>query len=506
MHNLWQVFQNTVRRVPERAAIIKGDTQYTYSQWARRANDFRRAYLAAGVGSGDRVLLWMENSFDIAAALTAAWGNDAIPVLMDSGSRQPQLYHALETVNPAVIVFENSIPRIPPGSNSILIQSDQVPACCDDVALPLPRALPTDPASVVFTSGSTGKPKGVIQSHANLYRGCLAVSNYLRLRDVDSLLCPVPWSFDYGYGQLLTSIICGISHILPSVQNPFGICEAIEQHSPSVLAGTPSLYAYLMSGMSPVQSTNLSSLRLLTNTGGTLHQRTLSVLQDAFGNAELVLNYGLTETYRSCYLPPRFLKERPGSIGFSIPGVDIIVVREDGSLASPHEEGEIVHRGDYVFMGYWRNPEATALAIRTDPLLPKAVSHGARSLFTGDIGYYDDEGFLYFVGRRDQQLKSMGVRVSPGEVEEILCSSGLVEQAAVFGIQHDMLGHEVWAAIMPKPDDDFTQRDLEKYARAAMSQYMLPRRYLILEEMPRTTSGKVNYIELVEMASQLDGA
>jgi acyl-CoA synthetase (AMP-forming)/AMP-acid ligase II len=315
------------------------------------------------------------------------------------------------------------------------------------------------------------------------------------LQEQDRVVGSVPWSFDYGYGQLLTTIIFGVTQILPRIQNPVGICEAIEQHRATILPGTPSVFTFLTGGMSPVASTDLSSVRMLTNTGGSVHQKLLDTLLDVFEGADFVLNYGLTETYRSTYLPPALVKRYPGTIGKSIPGVDVVVLREDGSLADPFEPGEIVHRGDFICLGYWGDELSTRAAKRRDPLLPDSL-YNVDSLFTGDIGYMDEEGYLYFKGRRDHQLKSMGVRVSPGEVEETLYASGLLEHVAVFGVEHELLGHEICAALVPRPDQDFGRRELEEFARRSMSPYMLPRRYLVLDELPKTTTGKTDYTEL----------
>jgi acyl-coenzyme A synthetase/AMP-(fatty) acid ligase len=282
------------------------------------------------------------------------------------------------------------------------------------------------------------------------------------------------------------------------------VCEAIERHRPSILAGLPALFSYLMGGLSPIRSTDRSSLRLLTNTGGTIPFPVLEGMFDTFDKSTIVLNYGLTETFRSCFLPPRLVREVRGSIGVPIPGVDIAIVRDDGIAAEPGEEGQIVHRGDYICLGYWDDAEATARAIRHDPLALPGSPDPGRALFTGDYGYRGEDGLLYYRGRKDHLLKSMGIRVSPNEVEALLYESHLVSEAAVFGMPHELLGHEVWAAVVPRDGEQDVPRQLAGYAKRVMTQPMLPRRYLVKDALPRTTTGKVDYTALQHEAARLN--
>ncbi len=497
MNNLWDAFEHTVREVPERLAIISDSGRFSFSSLAARSTDFRLAYLGAGVKPGDRVLLLMENCFDMAAALVATWGQEAIPALLDGKARKQQLIHAVEKVTPRVLVHKQETPLGIEGRAAVrILNVQQITAAPNSALLPPPSTLPTDPASIVFTSGSTGPAKGVIQSHLNLYDGCRTVYGYLGLRGSDVLLCPVPWSFDYGLGQLLTTLLCGLTHIIPAGNDPFRVCASIEEERPTVLAGIPSLFAYLMGGMSPICSTDISSIRLLTSTGGRVQKNILSLMVDTFDQSNIVLNYGLTETYRSCYLPPHLVRTHADSIGFPIPGVGIEILREDGTPAHPGEEGEIVHRGRFVCLGYWNDEESSARSLRRDPRVPCDVRDGINALYTGDIGCMDEAGFFHFIGRRDRLIKSMGVRVSPGEVEHLLCDSGLLAETAVFGLEHWLTGQEVWAAVVPNQPVAFAIRELEKFARDTMSQYMQPRRYLVLDAMPKTSSGKVDYISL----------
>lgn len=497
--DLWSTFAATVAVHPERLAFVRGEERVSFAALLARADAFRAQYRAHGIGVGDRILCWTSNDADIAAAILAAWGEGAIPSLIDTACRASQLSHAVGTAGPKLIVRAGTT-LLPVEIDDVpVIVTDDVPSTSVAPQVPI-RCLPTDPASIVFTSGSTGRPKGVVQSHGNLLRGCRAVASYLGLHGDDVLLCPVPWSFDYGYGQLLSTVVFGVTQVIPTAFNPFGICEALGEQRPTVLAGLPSLFTYLMGGMSPIRQAERGSVRLITNTGGQVPGPVLTALRDAFPSARIVLNYGLTETYRSCYIPDD-ARMRPGLIGQAIPGADVIVVRYDGRIADIGEEGEIVHRGDYVCLGYWNDPEATAKAIRPDPLALAANPRPAPCVYTGDFGYRDEDGLIVYLGRRDHLLKPMGIRVSPGEVEFLLQESGLVEFVAVFGRPHELLGHEVWAAVTLKNDDDAARAELARFARQVMTPAMLPRRYLFKASLPRTTTGKVDYPALIAEAA-----
>lgn len=503
--DLWQVFERTANRLSQRDAIVQGDRPVSFSWWRRRAQAYAAWLTDNGLKRHDRVLLWMENSAEMAAAMLGVWAARGIAVIMDVVSPAVHFQHALTSVEPVVVVCagRDAIPIDDCHVSTVTV--DEIPHQPRHTDLRSP-ALPTDPASIVFTSGSTGPPKGVTQSHGNLIRACRTVGRYLGLTTHDLILCPVPWSFDYGYGQLLSTALLGAVQVLPTKIDPFAICEAMEQHRPTVLAGTPNLLTYFFRGLSPFRQIDLSSLRIITNTGGKIPLPVLKEMMDIFGHCQIFLNYGLTESYRTSYLDPELVQQRPTSIGKPIPGVDVVIVRDDGTPAGPDEEGEIVHRGDFLFMGYWNDPEATAAALRPDPLAPAGCPQARPALFTGDYGRKDRDGFLYFHGRRDHLLKSMGMRVSAGEVEDLLHGSGMVREVAVFGMENDLIGDEIWAAVAPADGVEDAQMQLTKYARTVMSQNMAPRRYLVKPALPRTHTGKVDYHALKQEAGQAPSA
>ncbi|RST31996.1 hypothetical protein HMF7854_14965 [Sphingomonas ginkgonis] len=489
---LWARFERVAAARADHPALIQGDTRTSFAELAAAALRYGRAFRDAGVRPGDRCLFFSTNRPELAAAMLGAWRAGAVVALLNDEAPLAHLEHAIRVVAPAALVTADSDagrvaglfdgPLVALGGGG-LPPADNRPAAIVD---------PAEPASIFFTSGSTGMPKGVTQSHRTLVEACISVGGHLGLGEADRILCPIPWSFDYGYGQLLSTLLLGVTQLLPTERNALAICAALEAQRPTVFAGLPSIFALLLRGVSTLRTTDTGSVRLVTNTGGPIPDAIFAELQTAFPASAFSLNYGMTETYRSAGLPPALAASHPHSVGLAYPGVDLRILREDGSEAGPDEVGELVHRGTGVFMGYWGDPEATARVLRPDPFAP-ADGQTPKVVFTGDLAVRDREGLLTIRGRRDRLIKSMGVRVSPDEIEALLHGSGLVAGAVVAGLPHDIYGQMVVAAVVARPGIDGLDRQLKAFARTVMSRHMQPRHYLVVEQFPLTPNGKPDH-------------
>lgn len=490
---LWRQFESVVRRAPDMPAIILGERQVSFDQLHGMASAVSVELARRGLGEGERCLIWAGNSPELAATILAVWRLGGVIVLVNDEAPLAHFIHAATVTTPKVAVAEAGGVEQATGAVE-----------CPILALPISPSAPADPtwvapihdhepASILFTSGSSGLPKGVTQSHANLLAGCRMVAEQLGVEPGDRILCPIPWAFDYGYGQLLSTLLLGVTHVLPEARNPFGICDAITAHRPTILAGLPSLFALLIRGISPLRETDLGSLRMVTNTGGKIAPAIFAELVEIFSHCAISLNYGMTETYRSAGLPTELATTRPTSVGRAYPGVSIAIMHDDGREAAADEVGEIVHRGVGVFLGYWGAPEATAKVRRPDPLWSHDGLAAPMAVFSGDLGWKDADGLVYVKGRRDRLIKSMGVRVSPDEIETIVRRSGLVQDVAIVGVPHDLIGEMVVAAITLRNGADDPVRDLKIFARSEMSQYMQPREYHIVDAFPLTPNGKPDF-------------
>jgi len=502
---LWRRFEVVVAQRGEAPAIIQGDCRVSFSELRIRAAEAAATMVRFGVMPGDRCLVWAGNSPELAAALLGAWMIGAIVALVNDEAPVTHLSHAAGVTRPRVAFVDEKCADIAAGTLDcpVLVLGSEAA----DPLTPSARGLMHDlePASIFFTSGSMGPPKGVTQNHATLLAGCRMVAEHLGLRPDDRILCPIPWAFDYGYGQLLSTVLLGVTQILPVARNPFALCEAVTAHSPTVFAGLPSIFALLLRGLSPLRETDLGSLRLVTNTGGLIPPAIYADVRQVFGHCDISLNYGMTETYRSAGLPVALAGEHPHSVGFGYPGVRLNVLRESGEEAEPDEIGEIIHRGTGAFMGYWGAPEATAKVLRPDPLWGYAGIPAPNVVFTGDLGWKTAEGLLVIKGRRDRQIKSMGVRVSPDEIETMIRATGLVRDVAIVGTPHEIMGEMIVAAVVAPADAPDPVPALKVFARKQMSQHMQPRAWHVMDSFPLTPNGKTDFISLRNNLSQGGG-
>jgi acyl-CoA ligase (AMP-forming) (exosortase A-associated) len=357
------------------------------------------------------------------------------------------------------------------------------------------RVIDTDMAAILYTSGSTGNPKGVVLSHRNVVAGATSVATYLENTSSDTILSALPLSFDAGFSQLTTAFYAGARVVLLNYLLPRDVLSALDKERVTGLTAVPPLWIQLTQLKWPEGIGQ--HLRYIANTGGRMPRETLAQLRSRLPRTKPYLMYGLTEAFRSTYLPPSEVDRRPDSIGKAIPNAEILVLHEDGTPCGPNEPGELVHRGALVGMGYWNDPEKTAE--RYKPLPPGVAGREAglvlpeMAVFSGDTVRMDEEGFLYFVGRQDEMIKTSGYRVSPTEVEEALYATRQVGEVAAFGSSHATLGQVIVVIVTPPPDGSVDVDVLLAQCRKDLPAYMVPANVEVQPgPLPRNPNGKIN--------------
>ena len=495
----------------ERPAVTWKDNKVTYGQLWREVTAFSEAMNGLGLSRGDRIAIYLDKRIETVIALfgTSAAGAVFVPVnpllkpaqvgyvirdceariLVTSPERHELLREALSDCKSVehVVVAGHDRPR---ATSDGRYSVNSWPTAGGSDPAPGADGIDADMAALLYTSGSTGRPKGVMLSHRNLIAGAESVSHYLGNTADDVILSALPFSFDAGFSQLTTAFSVGAHVVLLNYLLPADVVHLCARHRVTGLTGVPPLWIQVAEQNWPPEAA--SHLRYFANTGGRMPKPTLDRLRSLFPSAAPFLMSGLTEAFRSTYLDPAEVDRRPSSIGKAIPNAEILVVRADGSECGPGEEGELVHRGALVAMGYWNDPERTAERFRPAPTRGPGMRTGETAVWSGDTVVRDDDGFLYFVGREDEMIKTSGYRVSPTEIEEAAYETGLVHDAAALGIDDQKLGQHVVLVVTPASHAAVDVDRLLADMKRALPPYMLPKRVDVRLEIPRSPNGKLD--------------
>jgi len=500
---------DAARRTPEAEALAYGAARLDYEALAAAVRAAAGALLDAGAGRRERVAVYLEKRIENVSAMFGAALAGAVFVPVNPLLKPEQVAYILADCNVRVLVTSSErLAQLAPVLDGCpdlrcvlatgTLDKATVPAGVQlrpwDAAQAIPdegllrerRAIDVDMAAILYTSGSTGRPKGVVLSHRNMVAGARSVASYLHLTAADRVLSVLPLSFDYGLSQLTTAFLTGASVVLINHLFARDIVKAVAQERITGLAAVPPLWIQLAALEWPVGCT----LRYLTNSGGAMPVETVQALRAALPQADLFLMYGLTEAFRSTYLPPSELERRPHSMGKAIPNAEVMVVRPDGSPCAPDEPGELVHRGALVSLGYWNDPAKTAERFRPAPGQDPALPLTEMAVWSGDTVRMDEEGYLYFVGRSDDMIKVSGYRISPTEIEEAVHATGAVQEAVAFGVPHPALGQAVVLLALAR-EPGLTPALLLKACQRHMPAYMVPAHIEIrTEALPRNPNGK----------------
>lgn len=507
------MLRTSAHHLADKEALVHGDQRLSYREVARRSSGLAKGLGRAGLVRGDRIGIYLEPSVAQVISIfgVSEAGGVFVPInatlfpeqvghiAKDCGmkglittaaklSTLTPLLHQIPSLEFVVLTGEGDTPQtaLPAHRLEDLYELSGSPECRE-------QAISKDLAAILYTSGSTGKPKGVMLSHANVMAGSTIVSTYLGISSAERILAVLPFSFDAGMNQLMTAFQQGGTVVLINFVFAREVVQMLLKERITGLAGVPTLWSLLAQPSSTLQKQPLTNLRYITNTGGAMPQAVLKVLRQALPTTKVFLMYGLTEAFRSTYLPPEELDRRPTSMGKAIPDTEILVLRENGEPCEPGEIGELVHRGPTVSLGYWNRPEDTARALRPNPVLSPEMGDCERVCYSGDLVKTDDEGFLYFVGRRDTMIKSSGIRISPTEIEEVLFQTGKLRGAAAIGIPDDVLGQVIKVFVVAKDGTPLDPQELLLLCAEKMPRYMVPKFLEVLDELPKTSSGKVDY-------------
>ena len=477
---------------------------------ALRGETLSHADLRTRVG---RLAAWLQAQGFPAGARVASWGaKGELTCLLPLAAPRAGLVHV--PINPMLKRAQVAHILADSGASLLLgtparlatLESGDLPEGCDSMAegdaledsrgcdaLPPSDGDPQDLAAILYTSGSTGKPKGVMVSHANLWLGAVSVAHYLKLASDDVTLAVLPLAFDYGQNQLLSTWYAGGCVAPLDYLMPRDVTKAVAKHQATTLAAVPPLWRQLVEAK--WENGAGDSLKRLTNSGGALSVDLIDAMRETWPQADIVPMYGLTEAFRSTFLAPELVAEHPTSMGRAVPFAEVLVVNDDGKPAAPGEEGELVHCGPLVAQGYWQDPGRTAERYRPAP----AHSHyGGTAVWSGDYVKRDEDGLLFFVGRRDAMIKSAGNRISPQEIEDAALATGLVADAVAFGVPDTKLGQAVHLVVRGEGQEGALATALKR----DLPSFMQPHRIEWRAKLPLNPNGKIDRTALYREISE----
>jgi amino acid adenylation domain-containing protein len=483
--------EQSAQRTPAKTALVCGDRRLSYLELDRRANAVA-AYIAAhGVRRGDRIAIYLENSVEAVIAVFAALKAGAVFVPINPSVKDAKLEYLLNDCGAVALVCERkraetlapAIERL--RSLTLILSGSEAFSAADGACdAPVHAGIDLDLAALIYTSGSTGHAKGVMLSHLNMTAAAESIATYLELADDDIILDTLPLSFDYGLYQVLLAFKMGATVVLErSFTYPSTVLETLTREKVTTFPIVPTIAAILR--QLNLRQFDLSSLRRITNTGAALPTAHVRELRAALPHVRIYLMYGLTECKRVSYLPPAEIDNRPDSVGRGMPNQEVWLVDEQGRRLESGV-GELVIRGAHVMRGYWNLPEETARVLKPG-LLP-----GEHVLYSGDIFRRDQDGYLYFVGRKDDIIKTRGEKVSPKEVENVLHSLKGVAEAVVVGVPDAILGEAVKAIVTLTDGAALSTADVRRHCSTHLEEFMVPKIVEFRSSMPLTASGKVD--------------
>jgi long-chain acyl-CoA synthetase len=488
---------------PAHAAVVTGDRRLGYAEFWSQACRLANALKSRGVRRGDRVAIFMDNVLACPVALFGSWLADAVTVAVNAQTKTDKLAWILKDSGAVMLLSEHHLARVydPAIAGSTVravlasTEGGAAPAGSEDLEAvvrmtpegpPETRNIAFDLAAILYTSGTTGDPKGVMHTHASLAFTRDSVVEYLGLRGEDRLLCALPLSFGYGLFQLLPATAVGATLVLErNFTYPAEIFPRMQLEAVTTVAGVPTVFA-MMLAHDEKHAIRFPSVRIVTNAAAALPEEFIPGIQRIFPSANLVKMYGQTECIRACYLPPALAARHPGSVGIAIPGTELLLLDVDGREVPVGETGTLHVRGPNVMRGYWNDPARTGAS-----LVPAPVP-GEVMLRTGDQFRRDAEGLLHFVARQDDIIKSRGEKVSPTEVENAIYRLPAVAEAMVLGVPDPMLGQAVCALVTLKPGSSLQEKQVKRACSERLEGYMVPKRVLFVDALPRTPNGKLS--------------
>lgn len=503
----------STERLPDKVALICGDQRLTYQQINRLADQLATALSDLGIEYQDRVVILLDNSVDAVISLFGILKVGGTFIMLNAAMKSKKLNYILKDSGARVLITQINKSRVVAEAIKDAAELEHIIWCRTEEAPQVKNLHSTlktstcwssllesakpdnksydplidiDLATIIYTSGSTGEPKGVMSAHYNVLAAAKSITTYLQNVEDDIILNALPLSFDYGLYQVLMAFYLGATVVIESsFTYPHQVIERIRAEGVTGFPIVPTMAAILFQ-LKDLYKYDFSSIRYISNTAAALPVPYIRKLQSIFPQAQIFSMYGLTECKRVSYLPPEYLHSKSESVGIPMPNCQVQIVDENGQPLGPDEVGELVIKGSNVMQGYWNDPEATARTFRPGNYRNDVLLH------TGDLFRKDEDGFLYYVNRKDDLIKAKGERVSPKEIENVIHDIEGVLEVAVFGVPDDIFGQAVKAFVVPDINKELTEKMILRYCQNHLEPFMVPKYIEIRSNLPKTPNGKVD--------------
>ncbi|MEZ5105554.1 MAG: AMP-binding protein [Draconibacterium sp.] len=504
----------SAEKYPSKTAIIAKSEEYTYSDLKNNAEKLANYLVSSGIERGDMVAIYLQNSWQCAVAIYGIALSGAAFLVINPQTKADKFQYILNDSGAKTLISETGLrsevvpalkvsksiteliitgePEKFAGIENVKIKSFEGILNQEKVEATLPRIIPNDLAALIYTSSSTGFPKGVMMTHQSMVFTSWSLIEYLRLSEEDRIILLSPLAFDYGLYQLLMAVTMGGSIIIEqSFIFQATIYKNIEKYKPTVFPGVPTIYA-MMIAANKKNKLAFESIKRVTNTAAALPAEFIPDLKEIFPSALIFKMYGLTECKRVCYLEPELVDEKPGSVGKAIPGTEVFLLTPEGDRVPAGERGILHIRGPHVMLGYWHKEELS------NEMLKPGFLPGERILCSNDWFKMDEEGFLYFLGRNDDIIKTRGEKVSPVEIENVIYKLSEIKEAVVFGVPDEILGESIVAIVTTYGKTSISEKDIQKECMSKLENFMIPQKVLFMDEMPKNANGKIDKKRLKE--------
>lgn len=491
------------------AAIFKGN-EFSYGHLKDCAENLAYHLVQNGINRGDRVAVLLNNSWQSMVSVYGITIAGGVFLVINPQTKANKLNYILKDSGAKIVITEallvneltNAMSDLP-DLIQVLITGEYQSNFSKPQAknfdeiiqkkiqnTELPRIIPNDLAALIYTSGSTGFPKGVMMTHQSMVFTSWSLIEYLRLTENERIMLVLPLAFDYGLYQLIMSVTIGGTLIIEHSFNfPPAIFRQIEQLKPTIFPGVPSIYAMMIATHKKTGIT-FNSIQKITNTAAALPEEFVNDLKLIFPNALIFKMYGLTECKRVCYLEPELNDLKPNSVGKAIPGTEVFLLTPEGKPVSQGEAGILHVRGPHVMAGYWNNEKLSK------EMLKPGLIPGERILCAHDLFRMDEEGFLYFLGRNDDIIKTRGEKVSPIEVENAIYKMEGIKEVAVIGVPDVILGESIIAFVTMYDQMTVSEKEVQRECMDQLEPFMVPQKIIFLPEMPKSSNGKIDKKEL----------